>query len=71
MHFEHEHHRETHDHLAEYLDELRLDEDGRGTFARLVRVLYRHLFGGAPCTEADVQNFNEVAALLEGHAPAR
>jgi len=55
---------------AEYLDELRLDEDGRGTFARLVRVLYRHLFGGAPCTEADVQNFNEVAALLEGHAPA-
>jgi hypothetical protein len=56
---------------AEYLPEIRLDDEQRGVFAGLIGALYRHLFGGSPCSETDVVRFSEVAADLEGYAAAR
>jgi len=56
---------------AEYIAEVRFDEDQRGAFGRLISELYLHLFGGAPCSQMDVLRFDRIAATLEGHAPAQ
>ncbi len=56
---------------AEYLPEIRLDNDQRRVFGGLIGELYRHLFGGKPCTETEVRRFDEVAADLEGHVAPR
>lgn len=56
---------------AEYVREARLDDAGRSTLAGLVARLYRHLFGAAPCGEAEYQAFGAEAHSLETHvAPA-
>jgi hypothetical protein len=49
---------------AEYVGEARLDEVGRSTLTGLVATLYRHLFGGAPCSLDQVQIFDERASEL-------
>jgi hypothetical protein len=49
---------------AEYVGEARLDEVGRSTLTGLVATLYRHLFGGAPCSLDQVQTFDERASEL-------
>lgn len=49
---------------AEYLGEVRLDDDGRSVLTGLVGTLYRHLFGGAPCTLDEVRTFDQRAAEL-------
>lgn len=51
---------------AEYVDEVRLDGEGRGRFRLLVLALYRHLFGGVPCTEAAWSGFDREAGELAG-----
>ncbi len=50
---------------AEYLVEARLDDPGLGLLDGLVHTLYRHLFGGEPCTRDDVTRFDELASALE------
>lgn len=52
---------------AEYVGEARLDGEGVGVLAELVGTLYRHLFGGAPCTAEDARRFRERAAGLVTH----
>ncbi len=52
---------------AEYVGEVQLDSDGRSTLTGLVGTLYRHLFGGAPCTLDEVQTFDRRAAELVTH----
>lgn len=52
---------------AEYVAEAQLAGELRGIFGELVRTLYAHLFGGAPCTADDVRRFREHAALLLAH----
>lgn len=52
---------------AEYVGEARLDEDGRSALTGLVGTLYRHLFGGAPCTLDELQTFDRRAAELATH----
>lgn len=42
---------------AEYAREARLDEPGRRALSDLVGVLYRHVFGGAPCGSAELAWF--------------
>ncbi len=48
----------------EYTDEARLDDSGRSVLNELVASLYRHLFGGEPCTEEDLDRFDLAAAQL-------
>ncbi len=52
---------------AEYVGEARLDEVGRSTLTGLVATLYRHLFGGAPCSLDEVHTFDERASELATH----
>ena len=49
---------------AEYTAEARLDERDRGALNELVAALYRHLFGGAPCSAQDLDSFDRRAAAL-------
>ena len=49
---------------AEYTVEARLDERDRGALNELVAALYRHLFGGAPCSAQDLDSFDRRAAAL-------
>jgi len=56
---------------AEYLPEIRLDDDQRGMFGGLIGELYRHLFGGVACSQIEVRRFDEIATHLESHAPAQ
>ncbi len=49
---------------AEYVGEAGLDDDARSKLTGLVATLYRHLFGGAPCTLDDVQTFDRRATEL-------
>ena len=49
---------------AEYSAEARLDERDRGALNELVAALYRHLFGGAPCSAQDLDSFDRRAAAL-------
>ena len=46
---------------AEYAREMRLDETGRAGFTELVESLYRHLFGGVPCTADTWTEFDQRA----------
>lgn len=55
---------------AEYASEVRLDGEGRGRFRSLVLTLYRHLFGGVPCTPAEWISFDREAAELGGRVAA-
>ncbi|MGD2134869.1 MAG: DUF4129 domain-containing protein [Gemmatimonadales bacterium] len=55
---------------AEYLDEAELDEPGRGAMRTLVSALYRHVFGGAPCTADDVDAFHRLAGTVARHRVA-
>lgn len=52
---------------AEYVGEVRLDAQGRATFAALVARLYRHLFGAVPCHEAEYREFGVTAQELARH----
>lgn len=52
---------------AEYVGEVRLDDDGRTTFAALVARLYRHLFGAVPCDEAEYRAFGATAQEVTRH----
>ncbi len=52
---------------AEYVTEAQLDDSGRSTFAELVAKLYRHLFGGTPCTADDISSFERRAGELRAH----
>lgn len=52
---------------AEYVGEARLDADGRTALTVLVGTLYRHLFGGAPCTLDEARTFDRRAAELATH----
>ena len=52
---------------AEYVGEVRLDEEGRATFASLVGQLYRHLFGAVPCGEMEYLAFGETAGRVTRH----
>lgn len=52
---------------AEYVWEVRLDDTGRASFRALVAELYRHLFGAAPCAEAQYRAFGEAAQHLTKH----
>lgn len=52
---------------AEYVGEAQLDDAGRSTLTGLVGTLYRHLFGGAPCTLDEVQTFDRRASELATH----
>ncbi len=56
---------------AEYLGEARLEKEEHGSFAGMVTTLYRHLFGGAPCTKRDVVHFDELATGLESQVAPR
>jgi hypothetical protein len=56
---------------AEYLPEIRLDDNERSVFGGLIGELYGHLFGGVPCSQTEVRRFDEIATDLESHAPAR
>ncbi len=49
---------------AEYVAEARLDATGRAALAMLVAELYRHLFGGVPCDEAEYRSFGAAAQEL-------
>lgn len=49
---------------SEYVAEARLDGAGRSRLAELVASLYRHLFGGEPCTADDVWYFDRRAGEL-------
>lgn len=49
---------------AEYTVEARLEDEHRSALAELVVVLYRHLFGGAPCSAQDLDSFDRRAAAL-------
>lgn len=51
---------------AEYVGELRLDEQSRATFGGLVARLYRHLFGAVPCDAADYLAFETAADAVTG-----
>ena len=54
---------------AEYTAEATLDERNRGALSELVATLYRHLFGGAPCSAQDLDSFDRrAAALATDHA---
>jgi uncharacterized protein DUF4129 len=55
---------------AEYVTEARLDGEGRGRLRLLVLALYRHLFGGAPCTSAEWTTFDREAAELGARVAA-
>lgn len=50
---------------AEYAAEVRLEDAARGRFTALVSVLYRSLFGGAPCTADDWARFDRDAGEIE------
>jgi hypothetical protein len=52
---------------AEYLFELPQGHAGHGALSLLVGILYRHLFGGAKCTEPDARDFEEQAGALEAY----
>lgn len=52
---------------AEYVTEVRLDAEGRATFAGLVARLYRHLFGAVPCDEAEYRDFGAAALQVTRH----
>ena len=52
---------------AEYVWEVRLDDMGRASFSALVAELYRHLFGAAPCAEAEYRAFGAAAQELTRH----
>ena len=56
---------------AEYAAEARLSEGARSALAGLVGSLYGHLFGGAPCGPDEWTRFDQLAAELGSHAPAR
>ena len=49
---------------AEYIGEVRLDENGRASFTTLVAALYRHLFGAVPCEEPEYAAFGAIAQEL-------
>lgn len=54
---------------GEYLREARLAEPDRDALARLVSVLYRHVFGGVSCRLASLNDFDrEASALASAHA---
>jgi hypothetical protein len=55
---------------AEYVTEARLDGEGRGRLRLLVLALYRHLFGGVPCTAAEWNIFDREAAELGARVAA-
>lgn len=55
---------------AEYVVEARLDQDGRGALAELVRTLYAHLFGGQPCSDDQWREFDRRATDLGGPVAA-
>ncbi len=52
---------------GEYAMEARLDDFGQSAFAELVAKLYRHLFGGTPCTADDFSSFERRAGELRAH----
>lgn len=52
---------------AEYIEEAHLDGDRRGVLVELVGSLYRHLFGGEPCTADDLRRFERQAALITAY----
>ena len=52
---------------AEYAREARLDDARRHAMSDLVGALYRHVFGGAPCGEGDLERFSARAAEVTGH----
>lgn len=56
---------------AEYVREARLDDIGRSELADLVAILYRHLFGGAPCDAAEWHRFEARAAGIGLYAATR
>lgn len=53
---------------AEYVREARVDEPDRAVLRELVGDLYRHLFGGVPCTRDQWSAFDAAAAHVEQHA---
>ena len=55
---------------AEYIAEARVDDSARATLAGLVATLYRHLFGGTPCTEDDWAGFDRQAGEVTSRAVA-
>lgn len=55
----------------EYVDEIKLGPDGRTSFAELVVRLYRHVFGGLPCSEDELDAFERSADELGGRVAAR
>jgi hypothetical protein len=56
---------------AEQARAVPLDPDGRAMIDRLVDDLYRRLFGGSPCTPADLGTFDGLAGQVEAHRAAR
>lgn len=52
---------------AEYVGEAQLDDAERSALSGLVGTLYRHLFGGVPCTPDEVQTFDRRATELATH----
>jgi hypothetical protein len=51
---------------AEYVREARLDTHTAESLRELVALLYRHVFGGMPCTDHDVTAFDRRASALVG-----
>ena len=54
----------------EYAAEARLNDEGLSVLNRLVATLYRHLFGGDPCTAEDLDRFDVDAGELGGWVAA-
>jgi hypothetical protein len=56
---------------AEYAREVRLDPPQHASVGELVAHLYRHVFGGIPCSELEYREFALAADRLSGHVAAR
>ena len=55
----------------EYVDEIEFEPERRNLFADLVVRLYRHVFGGLPCSEEELAAFERGAEELGGRVAAR
>lgn len=56
---------------AEHARAAQLDPTGRAKMELLVDELYRRVFGGAPCTAAELSAFDGLAAEVGAHRAAR
>jgi hypothetical protein len=55
---------------AEYVREARVDDSGRSLLNTLVTDLYKHIFGGSPCTSTQWLRFDQSAVEVERHVAA-